>query len=218
MEHASSLRFDGHTHVLPALPEPLTAVSLDLPRIRLDDGGERDEFGVVWRDGAPAFHPLTDPTSWSAFFAPSPQTDFLAERMETLRDALGLRVCRIGWPLWSRAEALAGRESLLAATEDAPQAAHALLRSVCEGTLAVLEAAMQYDFDLLVLHESWDLTEPLWTAFVRPYLARLYAMGKAYGHPAAQEGCGKAYLPALEALGLDVLIPGYYEEVIPCPN
>ena len=30
------LCYDVHTHVLPALPAPLTVVSLTLPRIRLD--------------------------------------------------------------------------------------------------------------------------------------------------------------------------------------
>ena len=205
---AADLRFDGHTHVLPALPEPLTVVSLTLPRTQLDGGRERDEFGVVWQDGVPVSHPLADPAAWTGFVPPAPREDFIRERMEALRNAPGLRVCRVELPLLSRAEALAGPDTLRRAMAEDPAAAHALLKAVCEGTLAVMEAALQYDFDLMALAEDWDLDDIAWAAFVRPYLARLYAMVKAYGHPAAQLGAKMTYLSGLEALGLDVLVPG----------
>ena len=202
------LCFDVHTHVLPALPAPLTVVSLTLPRIRLDGGREQDEFGVVWQDGVPVSHPLADPGSWAGFAPPAPREDFIRERAEALQNGTGLRVCRVELPLWSRAEALTGPGALRRAMAEDPAAARALLKAVCEGTLAVMEAALQYDFDLMALVEGWDLDDRAWAAFVRPYLARLYAMVKAYGHPAAQLGAKAAYLSGLEALGLDVLVPG----------
>ena len=201
-----SLFFDGHTHVLPALPAPHTAVSLTLPRTQLDGGRERDEFGVIFLDGAAVCHPLPDPAAWTAFAAPPPRADFIRERMESLREAEGLRVVCAEDPLLARAEALAGPDTLRRAMTDAPGAAQTLLKAVCEGTLAVLEAALSYDFDLLVFREGWDLPLPQWRAFMRPYLARLYAMVKAYGRPAAQSGCGRAWLGELEALGLDAAV------------
>lgn len=203
-----TLCFDGHTHVLPALPGPLTVVSLTLPRIRLDGSREQDEFGVVWQDGIPVSHPLADPGSWAGFAPPAPREDFIRERAEALQNSAGLRVCRVELPLFSRAGTLTGTEALRRAMAEEPAAARALLKAVCEGTLAVMEAALQYDFDLMALAEGWDLDAASWAAFVRPYLARLYAMVKAYGHPAAQLGAGAAYLGGLEALGLDVLVPG----------
>ncbi len=212
MDHPDSLslRFDGRTHLLSALP-PHTAVSPLPPRVRLDGGAERDEYGVVWRDGVPVLHPLSDPAAWPGFVPPPPSPDLIRERMETLQIGSVLRVCLVPLPLLSRAEALAGAEVLRRAMETDPEAAHALLKAVCEGTLAVMEAALQYDFDLIALEEGWDLPAPLRRTFLRPYLARLYAMANAYGRPAAQLGCGAAsmpsLLPELEALGLDVLAP-----------
>ena len=199
-----SLRFDGHTHVLHSLD--MAEVSLDRPRVALPDGAELDEFGVVWRGGAPVNAPVPGRAALEGYRFPAPQEEFLRERMETLDRAEDgrLRVCTLHTPLLSRAEALAGRGALRRSMTEDPDFAHALLLGVCGQTLAVMETAMQFSLDALCLTEDWTLPPELWRGFVRPCLARLYAMVKAYGRPVIQRG-GGAFLPELEALGLDVL-------------
>ncbi len=190
----------------------MTVVSLDRPRTELPGGRTIDEFGVLRCGSEILKSPVPSMEALMSYRFPEPEQEFLRERMESLADADGLRVCSMHDPLQARAESLAGREVLRRAMREEPAFAHELLRRTCEQSLACLECALAYPADAVLLTETpapepgdAESELPRFRTFIRPYLARLYAMIRAYGHPIIHS-CPRALLGELEQLGLDVLL------------
>lgn len=211
----------GRTQVVAGVRDTdgcrVIAVRLEKPLWELAPGRMGDEFGVLWRtDGGaavPEGHPVPDADALAAYRFPEVQTGFIEEKLDAFRDAPEevLRVCTIPAPCLGRAERLAGRGVLHRAMRGDAAFAHTLLRRCCEHTLRVMDAALQFDFDVLRLEERWEnadgtpMEPDVWRACVKPYLARLYAMGKAYRKPIIQAGADAAFLGELSELGVDMM-------------
>ena len=185
----------------------LSQVVLSRPRPEVAPDVFADAFGVLWKNGAPTGKaPVSDARMLADYRFPAVSEEFIRERMEAFQvpDDGSLRVCVYPEELFDRMTALAGRENLLRAAECDPAFVHSLAKSVCERLLQVMECSMQSAFDVFLLDGTLYETAPeyLQREFLRPYLARLYAMAAAYGKGIAQRGRG---MLDMTALGLDML-------------
>ena len=183
-------------------------VRLNRPNADMGDGISLDAFGVLWKDGEPYGDPyIPEMSALDAYTFPKISEGFLQERLEPFMNggSRKLRICVYPMSLYDRMRALAGAENLHRHMESAPDFVDALARRVCEHTLSVMEIAFQTDFDVFLLgdtHES-ELSPELRTRFLRPYLARLFAMTRAYGKLVGKVGRADENLVEL---GLDAVV------------
>ncbi|MCX7002305.1 MAG: uroporphyrinogen-III decarboxylase-like protein [bacterium] len=169
----------------------------------IGDDCVRDVFGVVWdrsidKDiGVTKGCVLPEPTL-EGFHCPDPHDPrFFADIPEKLA-CYGDRFRRfcLGFSLFERAWTLRGMENLLVDMIESPDFVHALLRTIADYNIAQVRAALRHDIDCVYFGDDWGQQRGLlmgaarWREFIKPELARMYAVVRAAGKMVSIHSCG----------------------------
>lgn len=188
----------------------------------LGDGRVRDVFGVVWdrsvdRDiGIVENQALPEPTL-DGFAFPDPCDARFFDGMDAAISRHGdrFRVFRLGFSLYERAWTLRGLETLMMDFYDHPEFVRALFRAIADYNIAQVDKALASDIDAVYFGDDWgqqrglQMSPRLWTAFIRPELARMYRRVKEAGRYVFIHSCGDVdeLFDDLISLGLDCFNP-----------
>jgi uroporphyrinogen decarboxylase len=191
----------------------------------VDVGGEcvRDPFGVIWdrsRDkdiGNVKGQVLPEPTM-AGYSFPDPVNPAIFDKLqETLDRDNGerFRVFSIGFSLFERAWTLRGMEALMMDFIDQPDFAHALLRAIADFQIAQVREALKYDIDAVYFGDDWGsqrgliMGPALWRGFIKPEMARMFAVVKKAGKRVSLHSCGDVdeLFDELIEMGLDSFNP-----------
>lgn len=188
-------------------------------------GGERyrDLFGVVWdrsvdKDiGIVEGNVLPEPTL-DGLQLPDPHDPrFFADipaKLERYPDRF--RVFCIGFSLFERAWTLRGMENLMLDFYENPDFVHELLGALAEFNIALAHKALSdYDIDGIYFGDDWGQQQGLimgpglWRKFLKPHLARMYAVAKDAGKYQFIHSCGDVdeLFDDLIEIGLDCFNP-----------
>jgi len=185
----------NHLAILPALaPDAWTEVEPNM---------WRDEFGVVWdrtidKDiGTPANRCLPEPTL-DRYTFPDPHDPRRYERHEQwCRDhAECFKFSEIGFSLFERAWTLRGMENLLMDMRLYPDFVEELLDRILDYNLAILRHALEFPFDGCRFGDDWGtqrgvmMGPELWRRFLKPRLAKQYALVHEHGRRVLIHCCG----------------------------
>lgn len=181
-----------------------------------------DDFGVVWnrtkdRDiGVVDGLLLPDPENNSYRF---PTVDELSlrkhieETIETGRSQGQFIVFNISFSMFERAWTLRGMENLLIDFIENPAFVHRLMSDICDYNLKAICIALSYDgIDGIMFGDDWGqqrgliMGETYWREFIKPYVAKMYALAKSHGRYILQHSCGdiESIFEDLIEMGLDV--------------
>lgn len=122
-----------------------------------------------------------------------------------------------GWFFEAAAE-LVGMERWLMMLYDLPEVAHAILGKIVdfmEGCSEIMFQKAGKYVDICFTGDDYGvqngpmLSMSMFAKFVRPYLQRMYDVGKRWGKPVMHHSCGSVatYIPAFLEMGLDILEP-----------
>ena len=150
-----------------------------------------------------------------------PATDFdtitaaLRSESERLLDADALVIVRNEMALFERAKHLLGTAEFLMACAAAPAAIHALLDTITDYQVRLVQAVMASGVAGVRFTDDWGMQNTLfvhpdqWRAYVKPRLRRMYDTVKKRGGLVFQHSCGhlEEIVPDLIELGVDVLDP-----------
>lgn len=185
----------------------------------LEHGMFRDMFGVVWNKGAQdgdfgvvAVPPLAEPELGDYTF-PEPDEALIREKCERLlahNEQFTMYI--IGFSLFERAWTLRSIEEFLCDMLTEPEFVDVLLDKIVEYNLKVVDIVAQYPVDCIFFGDDWGqqngliMGYPLWSRFMKPRLAKMYAHVKSKGLYVAQHSCGdcREVFPDLVELGLDI--------------
>jgi uroporphyrinogen decarboxylase len=182
----------------------------------------RDEWGVVWNRtvdkdiGVPDGDVLPEP-SLEGFSAPDPDAP---GRFDALKETLAQHGDRfvlfaIGFSLFERAWALRGMERFLMDLVLHPDFAGALLDTIADYDLALIERALAQPIDAVHLGDDWGQQRGLimgpvhWRRTIKSRLARIVDRVKKDGRRVSIHSCGDitAILPDLMEIGVDLVNP-----------
>ena len=163
----------------------------------------QDVFGVVWdrsvdRDiGIVKGCRLPEPTLRGYDF-PNPLDprffEDIPERIRLCGDRF--RVFQIGFSLYERAWTLRGIPNLLMDFYDHPDFVRELLNRIADYNIAQVREALRYDIDAVYFGDDWgqqrglQMGPVLWREFLRPVLARMYAVAREAGRFVMIHSCG----------------------------
>jgi uroporphyrinogen decarboxylase len=163
----------------------------------------RDQFGVIWdrtidKDiGNVANCCLPEPTL-DGCQLPDPHDPRRYDRYEefcrTHADAFVLN--EIGFSLFERAWTLRGMENLLIDMHLHPEFVEELLDAIVEYNLAILRHALEFPIDGCRFGDDWGTQQgvmmgpELWRRFLKPRLARQYALVHEHGRRVFIHSCG----------------------------
>ena len=182
----------------------------------------RDEFGVEWDrtvdpDIGVVVNTLITPQTLADFQFPDPDDPTLYSDFHTAGNNFGdtLAVAKLSYNLFERAWSLAGMENLLTTMMTDPQFVHALLDSITEYNLAVIDNVCKWNIDAILFGDDWGhqgglLMGPhLWREFIKPRIERLYQAAKSHGKYVFIHCCGavQELFDELIECGLDVFNP-----------
>lgn len=215
------IRYSGRADYAATLGNHMTQISLSKPDRPL--GGERfaDEFGVVWNRsgvdkdiGVVDGYRLADAEDLKDYAMPPVDEGFIRGQMEKLRAEAGsnFTVAGIGFSLFERAWTLRGMENLLCDMLEEPDFVDELMRRITQRNLAVMDIALEYDFDAFYFGDDWGQQQGMimgpkcWRRFIKPCLARLYERAHKAGRYVVQHSCGdiRAVMDELGEIGLNV--------------
>jgi uroporphyrinogen decarboxylase len=122
-----------------------------------------------------------------------------------------------GWFFEAAAE-LVGMDRWFYLLYDAPDLAHAILGKIVdfmESTSEIMFQKAGRYIDICFTGDDYGfqggpmLSMKLFNRFVRPYLQRMYNVGKKYGKPVMHHSCGSvaAFIPTFMEMGLNILEP-----------
>jgi len=122
-----------------------------------------------------------------------------------------------GWFFEAAAE-LVGMQRWFQLLYDRPEVAHAILGRIVDYMVGISEAMFQKAgpyIDICFTGDDYGfqggpmLSMAMFDRFVRPYLQRIYDVGKRYGKLIAHHSCGSvaAFIPAFMDMGLHILEP-----------
>ena len=205
---------DNSLHNVAANPGPLQR--------EVDEVTWQDEFGVQWdksvdRDIGNVCDQVLAERDLDLIEMPDPRApgkfDGFAERV-----AAGADKCvqfAIGFSLYERAWTMRGMAELMMDMVDAPDFVDALLDSVCDYNVALVEQAVEHDIDAVHFGDDWGSQRGLqmgperWERFIKPRLARQYGAAKAAGKFVTIHSCGmvQEVFPQLIEIGLDCFNP-----------
>jgi uroporphyrinogen decarboxylase len=122
-----------------------------------------------------------------------------------------------GWFFEAAAE-LVGMDRWFYLLYDAPDLAHAILGKIVdfmEGTSEIMFQKAGRHIDICFTGDDYGfqggpmLSMKLFNRFVRPYLQRMYNVGKKYAKPVMHHSCGSvaAFIPTFMEMGLNILEP-----------
>lgn len=169
----------------------------------LDANRVRDVFGVVWdrsidRDIGNVEGCVLPEPMLSAYEFPDPlDPQFFAEiprRIARFPDRL--RVFQIGFSLYERAWTLRGMANLMMDFLEHPRFVRELLRRIADYNIAQVREALKYDVDAIYFGDDWgqqhglQMGPRLWREFIRPELARMYAVVREAGKFVMIHSCG----------------------------
>jgi uroporphyrinogen decarboxylase len=171
--------------------------------VETERGMWRDQFGVVWdrtidRDiGTVANCCLPEPTlDGYAFPDPHDPRRFEDYPGFCARHADDFKLSDIGFSLFERAWTLRGMENLLMDMHLHPEFVEELLDRILEFNLAVLDHVVEHPIDGLRFGDDWGtqrgvmMGAALWRRFLKPRLARQYAVAKERGLKVFIHSCG----------------------------
>jgi uroporphyrinogen decarboxylase len=188
----------------------------------IGDGCVRDIFGVVWDRtldadiGFPINRVLPEPTL-EGLALPDPLDPRFYLGWDALAAGRGDRftVFSASFSLYERAWSLRGIENLMMDFYDHPAFVHDLLDALADFNIAQVREAARYDLDAVYYGDDWgqqiglQMGRPLWDAFIRPRVARMYAAAHAAGAFVMNHSCGDIdeLFDDLVTLGLDCANP-----------
>ncbi len=163
----------------------------------------RDQFGVVWdrsvdKDiGNVANCCLPEPTL-EGYQLPDPHD---VRRYAGYAEFCGAHAERfvlneIGFSLFERAWTLRGMENLMMDMHLHPDFVEELLDAICEFNLAILRHALEFPIDGCRFGDDWGtqlgvmMGPALWRRFLKPRLARQYALVHEHGRRVFIHSCG----------------------------
>ena len=122
-----------------------------------------------------------------------------------------------GWFFEAAAE-LVGMERWFYLMYDRPALAHAILGKIVDYMVSVSEAMFQNAGNYINICFTGDdygfqdrpmMSQRMFNKFVRPYLQRIYDVGKKYGKLIMHHSCGSvaAFIPTFIEMGLNILEP-----------
>ena len=178
---------------------------IDLSKPSVDLGNQRsmDEYGVIWNKsgvdkdiGVVEEYLIGDPED--PIVLPPVDAEFIRGQMKRLDREAGdrFRIAGIGFSLFERAWTLRGMENLLCDMIAEPEFVHELLGKITERNLALIDLALESDFDGFYFGDDWGQQQGLimgpqcWRAFIRPCLEKMYGRVRAAGKFVLQHSCG----------------------------
>ncbi len=193
-----------------------------LPVVEIRPNFVRDEFGLAWdrtidKDiGVVVDYPLKE-SKMKGFAFPDPHDPLRLAGLPSFLEKYPnrFRLFSVGFSLFERAWSLRGMENLLVDMIEAPRFVDDLLDAILEYHLQILEDALRYDIDGVLFGDDWGqqtgvLFGPrLWRRFIKPRIARYYALAHNHGKAVFIHCCGKVQelFPELIELGVDVFNP-----------
>ena len=169
----------------------------------LGDDRVRDVFGVVWDRrvdediGFPEGCVLPEPTLQGYTFPNPLDPRFFSDIPAKLaRYGDRFRVFQIGFSLYERAWTLRGMQNLLLDFYDHPQFVRELLNAIADYNIAQIGQALTYDIDAVYFGDDWgqqrglQMGPKLWREFIKPVLARMYAVVRRAGKYVFIHSCG----------------------------
>jgi uroporphyrinogen decarboxylase len=204
------------------LDQHLVRFRTRLPDIEVRPGFFRDEFGVIWNRsidpdiGVVENYPLKERSLKGLRFPDPHDPQRLAELPALIASNPNrFRLLNISYSLFERAWILRGMEDLMVDMLEAPAFVDQLLDAIMEYHLAILEDGLQYDIDGVIFGDDWGqqsgllFSRRLWQRFIKPRIARYYAVTRQAGKAVFIHSCGKVQelFPELIELGLDAFNP-----------
>ncbi len=193
-----------------------------MPPVEIRPNFVRDEFGLVWDRtidsdiGVVVDYPLKE-RSLKGFPFPDPHDPRRLAGLPAFLEKYPnrFRLFSMGFSLFERAWSLRGMENLLVDMLEAPGFVDDLLDAIVEYHLQILADALPYDIDGVLFGDDWGqqtgvLFGPrLWRRFIKPRIARYYALAHQHGKAVFIHCCGKVQelFPELIELGVDVFNP-----------
>ena len=169
----------------------------------LGDDRFRDVFGVVWdrtvdKDIGIVEHVVLPEPDMGGYEFPDPlDPRFFAdipEKIERYGDCF--RVYQLGFSLYERAWTMRGMEDLLCDFIINPEFVRELFDRIADYNIAQVTAALEYDIDAVYFGDDWgqqhglQMGPELWSQFIRPVLARMYAAVRNAGKYVFIHSCG----------------------------
>ena len=185
-------------------------------------GVQRDEFGVMWdrtidTDIGTVCNTVVTQETLGSYRFPDPLDPRRFAGFEPALAARGerLAVASLAFTLFERAWTLAGMENVLMAMAADEGFANELFDRILDYDLVVTRAALTFPIDAMRFGDDWGQQQglimgpALWRQFIKPRVARLYALVKAAGKRVFIHCCGKVQeiLPDLIEIGVDVFNP-----------
>jgi uroporphyrinogen decarboxylase len=169
----------------------------------LENDRVRDIFGVVWdrsvdKDiGVVEGCVLPEPELGGYRFPDPLRPESFAdipERIAAKPDRF--RVFSIGFSLFERAWTLRGMENLMMDFIDHPDFVHELLGAIADWNIAHVKRALEFELDAVHFGDDWGQQHGLlmgpsfWREFIKPQLARTYAVVRDAGKFVSIHSCG----------------------------
>ncbi|MGA2110880.1 MAG: uroporphyrinogen decarboxylase family protein [Anaerolineales bacterium] len=194
----------GTSDLEPALQNHLLKLGSDIGFFtELGANCVQDVFGVVWdrsvdRDiGIVKGCRLPEPTLRGYDFPNPLDARFFADIPDRIRRyGDRFRVFQIGFSLYERAWTLRGLTNLLMDFYDHPEFVRELLSRIADYNIAQIREALKYDIDAVYFGDDWgqqrglQMGPVLWREFIRPVLARMYAVVREAGRFVMIHSCG----------------------------
>jgi uroporphyrinogen decarboxylase len=182
----------------------------------------RDVFGVQWdrsvdKDIGNVCNCLLPEPTLEGYEFPDPDDPIflgdVAGAIAGARDAF--RVYPIGFSLYERAWTLRGMERLMMDFYDHPGFVRDLLNAIGDLNIALIRRALQHDIDAVYLGDDWgqqrrlQMGPRIWREFIKPVLARMYAVVRKAGRFVMIHSCGDVdeLFDDLIEIGLDCFNP-----------
>ncbi len=170
---------------------------------RLDAIRYQDIFGVVWNRaidkdiGVVEGLVLPEPTLTGYEF-PDPENviffDAMEERIAQKGDCF--RVFAIGFSLFERAWTMRGMENLMIDFIEHEDFVRELLHTIADFNIKQIKRALTYDIDAVHFGDDWGqqhgllMGPTIWRKFIKPELARMYAVAREAGKYVTIHSCG----------------------------
>lgn len=180
-----------------------------------------DEFGVVWTtsdaDRGTPVRPCLPEADLAGYRFPDPAAAGRFDHLDAWTRAHADRYTFL-WvgDLWERATFMRGMEAILVDLALEPAFVEALLEGLADYIVRTIEVLVErFRFDGIALSDDYGtqrgmlMSPAMWRRFIRPHLARIYALARAHGRTVFHHSCGNVepIIGDLIDIGLDVLHP-----------
>jgi uroporphyrinogen decarboxylase len=187
--------------------------------VEVKPGYFQDDFGVVWNRTVDKdigvleglVLPEADLSNYN--FPVIDEADLRARCESAIKNAGDMFVtASLGFSVFERAWTLRGMENVLIDFVTDPDFSHQLFDAICEFNLKVIKIFCEYPFDGIYFGDDWGqqagtiMGPGHWREFIKPTVAKMYAMAKDSGKFVVQHSCGdiQEIFPDLIDIGLDV--------------